>query len=79
MELRGAVITGKTCADSAIMADRITVGPFFGAAARASALARGSPLCDHTISAVLDQIAVDSSLTKAPGYGEVTGRSPVDP
>jgi hypothetical protein len=123
------------------MADRIAVGPFFGAAARASALARGSPLrchrpriddrivfcklpyvsrigrsyeaiactscsagairnrrdgwirlgvfarpqhialesCDHTISAVLDQIAVDTSITKAPGCGEVTGRSPLDP
>ena len=35
--------------------------------------------CDHTISVVLDRIAVDSSITKAPGCGEVTGRSPVDP
>ncbi|MCX5087492.1 hypothetical protein OOK36_00810 [Streptomyces sp. NBC_00365] len=61
------------------MADRIAVGPFFGADGRAAALARRSPLCEHTISAVLDQIAVDSSITKAPGYGEVTGRSPVDP
>ncbi|MCX4461767.1 hypothetical protein OOK58_03875 [Streptomyces sp. NBC_01728] len=61
------------------MAERIAVGPLFGAAARAVALARGSRLCDHTISALLDRIAVDSSITKAPGCGEVTGRSPVDP
>jgi hypothetical protein len=27
---------------------------------------------------VLDQIAVDGSITKAPGGGEVAGRSPVD-
>jgi transposase len=33
---------------------------------------------DRTVGLVLDQIAVDGSITKAPGGGEVAGRSPVD-
>ncbi|WP_406471390.1 IS5 family transposase [Streptomyces hirsutus] len=33
---------------------------------------------DRIISLVLDQIAVDGSITKAPGGGEVAGRSPVE-
>lgn len=33
---------------------------------------------DRIIGLVLDQIAVDGSITKAPGGGEVAGRSPVD-
>ncbi|MCL7366787.1 IS5 family transposase [Streptomyces sp. ESR1.13] len=35
--------------------------------------------CDRIVGLVLDQIAVDGSITKAPGGGEVAGRSPVDP
>ncbi|WP_406481885.1 IS5 family transposase [Streptomyces sp. NBC_01615] len=34
--------------------------------------------CDRIVGLVLDQIAVDGSITKAPGGGEVAGRSPVD-
>ncbi|WP_371643863.1 IS5 family transposase [Streptomyces mirabilis] len=33
---------------------------------------------DRIIGLVLDQIAVDGSITKAPGGGEAAGRSPVD-
>ncbi|MFB7506091.1 IS5 family transposase [Streptomyces broussonetiae] len=33
---------------------------------------------DRIVGLVLDQIAVDGSVTKAPGGGEVAGRSPVD-
>jgi transposase len=33
---------------------------------------------DQIIGLVLDQIAIDGSITKAPGGGEVAGRSPVD-
>ncbi|MEU6325582.1 IS5 family transposase [Streptomyces sp. NPDC047009] len=33
---------------------------------------------DRIVGLVLDQIAVDGSITKAPGGGEATGRSPVD-
>jgi transposase len=33
---------------------------------------------DRIVGLVLDQIAVDGSITKAPGGGEVVGRSPVD-
>lgn len=33
---------------------------------------------DRIVGLVLDQIAVDGSITKAPGGGEVSGRSPVD-
>jgi transposase len=33
---------------------------------------------DRIVGLLLDQIAVDGSITKAPGGGEVTGRSPVD-
>jgi transposase len=33
---------------------------------------------DRSVGLVLDQIAVDGSITKAPGGGEVAGRSPVD-
>lgn len=33
---------------------------------------------DRTVGLVLDHIAVDGSITKAPGSGEVAGRSPVD-
>lgn len=33
---------------------------------------------DRTVGLVLDRIAVDGSITKAPGGGEVAGRSPVD-
>ncbi len=33
---------------------------------------------DRIVGLVLDQIAVDGSITKAPGGGEVAGRSPVD-
>jgi transposase len=33
---------------------------------------------DRIVGLVLDQIAVDGSITKAPGCGEVAGRSPVD-
>ncbi|MFJ2627498.1 IS5 family transposase [Streptomyces sp. NPDC087532] len=33
---------------------------------------------DRTVGLVLGQIAVDGSITKAPGGGEVAGRSPVD-
>lgn len=32
--------------------------------------------CDRIVGLVLDQIAVDGSITKAPGGGEVAGRSP---
>lgn len=33
---------------------------------------------DRIVGLVLDQIAVDGSITKAPGGGELAGRSPVD-
>ncbi|MGI5254543.1 IS5 family transposase [Actinacidiphila glaucinigra] len=33
---------------------------------------------DRIVGLVLDQIAVDGSITKAPGVGEAAGRSPVD-
>ncbi|MFC9758850.1 IS5 family transposase [Streptomyces sp. NPDC056921] len=33
---------------------------------------------DRIVGLVLDQIAVDGAITKAPGGGEVAGRSPVD-
>jgi transposase len=33
---------------------------------------------DRIVGLVLDQIAVEGSITKAPGGGEVAGRSPVD-
>ena len=33
---------------------------------------------DRTVGLVLDQIAVDGAITKAPGGGEAAGRSPVD-
>jgi hypothetical protein len=33
---------------------------------------------DRIVGLVLDQIAVDGSITKAPGGGEAAGRSPVD-
>jgi transposase len=33
---------------------------------------------DRIVGLVLDQIAIDGSVTKAPGGGEVAGRSPVD-
>ncbi|MFI9596092.1 IS5 family transposase [Nonomuraea sp. NPDC052265] len=33
---------------------------------------------DRIVGLVLDQIAIDGSITKAPGGGEVAGRSPVD-
>jgi hypothetical protein len=33
---------------------------------------------DRIVGLILDQIAVDGSITKAPGGGEVAGRSPVD-
>ena len=33
---------------------------------------------DRIVGLLLDQIAVDGSITKAPGGGEVAGRSPVD-
>jgi hypothetical protein len=33
---------------------------------------------DRIVGLVLDQIAVDGSITKAPGGGEVAGRSPGD-
>ncbi|MEU7642999.1 IS5 family transposase [Streptomyces sp. NPDC039016] len=33
---------------------------------------------DRIVALMLDQIAIDGSLTKAPGGGEVAGRSPVD-
>ncbi|MFD7480848.1 IS5/IS1182 family transposase, partial [Streptomyces sp. NPDC059837] len=33
---------------------------------------------DRTVGLVLDQIAVDAAITKAPGGGEAAGRSPVD-
>jgi transposase len=33
---------------------------------------------DRIVGVVLDQIAIDGSITKAPGGGEVAGRSPVD-
>ncbi len=33
---------------------------------------------DRIVGPVLDQIAVDASITKAPGAGEVAGRSPVE-
>jgi transposase len=33
---------------------------------------------DRTVGLVLDQIAVDGSITQAPGGGEAAGRSPVD-
>ncbi|MBB4795427.1 transposase [Streptomyces nodosus] len=33
---------------------------------------------DPIVGLVLDQIAIDSPITKAPGGGEVAGRSPVD-
>jgi hypothetical protein len=33
---------------------------------------------DRIVGLVLDQITVDGSITKAPGGGEVAGRSPVD-
>ncbi|GAA2280048.1 IS5-like element ISCgl6 family transposase [Kitasatospora cystarginea] len=33
---------------------------------------------DRVVGLVLDQIAIDGSITKAPGGGEVAGRSPVD-
>lgn len=33
---------------------------------------------DRIVGLVLDQVAVDGCITKAPGGGEVTGRSPVD-
>lgn len=33
---------------------------------------------DRTVGLVLDRIAVDGAITKAPGGGEVAGRSPVD-
>jgi transposase len=33
---------------------------------------------DRIVGLVLDQIAVDGAITKAPGDGEVAGRSPVD-
>ncbi len=34
--------------------------------------------CDRIVGLVLDQVAVDGAITKAPGGGEVAGRSPVD-
>lgn len=34
--------------------------------------------CARIVALVLDQIAIDDSITKAPGGGEVAGRSPVD-
>jgi len=33
---------------------------------------------DRIVGLVLDQIAVDGAITKAPGGGEAAGRSPVD-
>ncbi|MFE6684430.1 IS5 family transposase [Streptomyces sp. NPDC057729] len=33
---------------------------------------------DHVVGLVLDQIAIDGVITKAPGGGEAAGRSPVD-
>jgi transposase len=33
---------------------------------------------DRIVGLILDQIAIDGSITKAPGGGEVAGRSPVD-
>lgn len=68
-------IADTTCSVTTIRSRRdewIRLGVF----ARLKQIALES--CDRIVGLVLDQIAVDGSITKAPGGGEVAGRSPVD-
>ncbi|WP_461012787.1 transposase, partial [Streptosporangium sandarakinum] len=68
-------IADTTCSATTIRSRRdewIRLGVF----ARLKQIALDS--YDRIIGLVLDQIAVDGSITKAPGGGEAAGRSPVD-
>jgi transposase len=68
-------IADTTCSATTIRSRRdewIRLGVF----ARLKQIALDS--YDRIVGLVLDQIAVDGSITKAPGGGEVAGRSPVD-
>ncbi|MFD5491786.1 IS5 family transposase [Streptomyces sp. GDS52] len=68
-------IADTTCSATTIRSRRdewIRLGVF----ARLQQIALDS--YDRIVGLVLDQIAVDGSITKAPGGGEVAGRSPVD-
>ncbi|GGM21199.1 hypothetical protein GCM10010129_76830 [Streptomyces fumigatiscleroticus] len=68
-------IAGTTCSATTIRSRReewIRLGVF----AQLKQIALDS--YDRIVGLVLDQIAVDGSITKAPGVGEVAGRSPVD-
>jgi transposase len=69
------VIADTTCSATTIRNRRdewIRLGVF----ARLKQIALDS--YDRIVGLILDQIAVDGSITKAPGGGEVAGRSPVD-
>jgi transposase len=69
------VIADTTCSATTIRSRRdewIRLGVF----ARLKQIALES--YDRIVGLVLDHIAVDGSITKAPGGGEVAGRSPVD-
>uniref|UniRef100_A0AAU3IBN3 IS5 family transposase n=1 Tax=Streptomyces sp. NBC_01393 TaxID=2903851 RepID=A0AAU3IBN3_9ACTN len=68
-------ITDTTCSASTIRSRRdewIRLGVF----SRFKQIALES--YDRIVGLVLDQIAIDGAITKAPGGGEVAGRSPVD-
>lgn len=68
-------IADTTCSATTIRSRRdewIALGVF----ARLKQIALAS--YDRIVGLVLDQIAVDGSITKAPGGGEAAGRSPVD-
>jgi transposase len=68
-------IADTTCSATTIRSRRdewIQLGVF-------ARLKQIAPECyDRTVGLVLDQIAVDGAISKAPGGGEAAGRSPVD-
>jgi hypothetical protein len=69
------VIADTTCSATTIRSRRdewIRLGQF----ARLKQIALEA--CGRIVGLVLDQIAVDGAITKAPGGGEAAGRSPVD-
>ncbi|MFC7261397.1 IS5 family transposase [Streptomyces lutosisoli] len=68
-------IADRTCSTTTIR-DRRDEWIQLGVFARLKQIALES--YDRIVGLVLDQIAVDGSITKAPGGGEAAGRSPVD-
>ncbi len=73
--IRQAAIADTTCSATTIRNRRdewIRLGVF------AQFTQIGLQPYDRIVELVLDQIAIDGSITKAPGGGENAGRSPVD-